>query len=320
MKKLLLVLYRAPGDTLAMTALVRDLAASKQFDQIGVQATCRDDIFANNPYITPMTERDPGVTKVEIDYRMGIQASQLGCDVTFLESFHRDLNRQINVNVSLAEPKPELFLSKEEIEKPQVQPGYWVIVAGGKWDMTTKIWSARRYQEVVNRTPDIHWVQVGSTKDDRLKHIHFPLENVTNLIDRTNLRQLISLIYHSDGVLCGVTMAMLIAAAFWKPAVIIAGGREAWTWQAFDRSNSAWGKLADRIKVPHRYLHTIGRLPCCLNAGCLACQVIPPHHDSEFPVGYCCTRPIKETDGQIIPECQSIIDVGQVITAIRSYY
>ena len=107
---------------------------------------------------------------------------------------------------------------------------FWVVVAGGKFDVTIKWWERSRFQSVVDHFRDkIQFVQVGD-----FGHHHPRLRGVIDFRGQTDLRQLIRLIYHAHGVLCPVTAVMHLAAAVpykhipgaHRPCVVVAGGRE----------------------------------------------------------------------------------------------
>ena len=106
----------------------------------------------------------------------------------------------------------------------------WLIVSGGKFDFTAKWWDPRRLQQVVDHFRGrIIFVQVGEAG-----HHHPPLRNVIDLRGKTDLRQLVRLVYHSQGVLTAVNALMHLAAAVEvkggkpqnRPCVVVAGGRE----------------------------------------------------------------------------------------------
>lgn len=85
---------------------------------------------------------------------------------------------------------------------------FW-IAAGGKFDYTIKWWDPQRYQQVVDHFRGrIQFVQVGEEG-----HHHPRFDGVIDLRGRTDQRQLIRLVYHAQGVLCGVTSLMHFAAA-----------------------------------------------------------------------------------------------------------
>src|SRR5207247_8166022 len=86
---------------------------------------------------------------------------------------------------------------------------FWIVAAGGKYDVTIKWWQTERYQKVVDYfRGKILFVQVGE-----LGHHHPKLDGVIDLRGQTNLRELVRLVYHSEGVLCSVTALMHLAAA-----------------------------------------------------------------------------------------------------------
>ena len=323
-KKILFTLPRAPGDTVAMTALIRDLKRARPDIELRVRATGDDQLLAYSPYLGGNNTGDlRDFTEHRCDYRPGLDGCKLGMALTYLEEYHRDLFRKYDEKIPLTEPRPDLHLSdKEKTERP-LAGRYWVVNAGHKSDMTVKGWSGKGYQQVVDwlNGKGLLAAQVGCTDiSDRLKHFNHQLTGAVDLVGKTSLRQLMHLIYHADGVVCGPTMSMLIAAAFWRPCVCIAGGRENWTWLAFSRDNPAWGDLAEKIVVPHRLLHTIGQLDCCQSRGCYTAQVIQPHRDSQFPDNFLCKRPVTKPGETPLPECMARISAEGVCAAIDSYY
>ena len=172
---------------------------------------------------------------------------------------------------------------------------YWLIVPDGKSDYTTKIWAHDRYQEVVNRTRHvIQWVQVGAAE-----HHHKPLEGVIDMLGKTSHRQLLRLMYHASGVLCGITYVMHMASMprpdnRLRPCIVLNGGRE----------------LSSFTHYPgHIHLETVGTLPCCRHGGCWKGKV-----DKD------CSMPVTLPTGQIIPRCMDKITVDDVVSAIAKYH
>ena len=70
-------------------------------------------------------------------------------------------------------------------------------------------------------------------------------------------------------------MLMHAAAAFNRPAVIIAGGREPWWWTAYTSEvfEATVGKPAPSDFVSHDFIHTLGILDCCKAKGCMRHQL-----------------------------------------------
>ncbi len=105
---------------------------------------------------------------------------------------------------------------------------FWIVMAGGKPDYTIKWWSTQRYQAVVdNFEGKILFVQCGEAD-----HHHPALRGAIDLRGKTDLRQFVRLLYHAQGVLCPVTLAMHLAAAVEtrpgmpkkRPCVVVARG------------------------------------------------------------------------------------------------
>jgi hypothetical protein len=157
---------------------------------------------------------------------------------------------------------------------------------------------------------------VGSERDDRGRHTHARLTGVTNLIGKTTIRELIVLIYHARGVLTGLTLPFMIAQAFWKPMVILAGSRESYCWQATTRDNPALSGRHALIKREPVFLHTAGSRPCARPEGCWTCQIVPPHRDSAFPPGFLCQSPEVDSTGQPVTGCLLAIAPERVAAAV----
>jgi len=182
--------------------------------------------------------------------------------------------------------------------------------------MTTKIWSAACFQQVVDALADldIQVVQIGAA---RAGHQHPRLKRVLSFVGPTGLHDVLWLIYHAEGVISPVSFPMHVAAAFDKPCVVIAGGREPYWWEAYVNSReSTFGTQCERVRVPHQFLHTIGQLHCCENGGCWKAKV----NSSEGPPESVCLEPVDDGHGQIIPACLGTIKPGMVVDAVLGYY
>lgn len=81
---------------------------------------------------------------------------------------------------------------------------FWIVAAGEKYNFTARWWAHERYQGVVDHFAGrTLFEQVGEAG-----HHHPPLRNVLDLRGRTDLRQLVRLVHHAQGVLCPVTLLM----------------------------------------------------------------------------------------------------------------
>jgi ADP-heptose:LPS heptosyltransferase len=222
------------------------------------------------------------------------------------------LNSQLGTRIHPTAFKGDVHLSKQET----IQPGpvarmvnqdlrYWLIVAGGKYDYTIKWWHFRRFQRVVDHFRGrIQFVQIGEAG-----HHHPELSSVIDLRGRTDVRRLVQLMYHAEGVLCPVTFAMHLAAAVptrpdrapGRPCVVVAGGREPPQWEAYPH---------------HQFIHTVGALPCCATGGCWRSRTVPlgDGDEKDDPKSLC----VDVVDG--LPRCMDLITPEEVIRRIEWHF
>jgi len=138
------------------------------------------------------------------------------------------------------------------------------------------------------------------------------MENVLSLVGKTSVRDMARIIHHADGVICPITAAMHFAAALHKPCVVIAGGREEWWWEGYVPGIGNFGNaLKEEIKVPHQYLHTIGKYDCCKTRGCWKNKVEGTESVCKYPLNLI---------EQIVPSCMNDITVNHVVEAVMHYY
>lgn len=297
-RKIIFISRHSLGDAVVFSAFIRDLHKRYPGRFVTNVVTANvDSVWKNNPYVTPVRFSEGRTVRI---YYADEMRSALVLPIHFMEGFINNFNRTFIVDgaagdVKLTSHKPDLYLS--EIEQAKAPFGltkpYWVMVAGGKSDITTKWWEPENYQAVVDGLKDVQFVQAGNRN-----HYHPTLNNVVNLVGKTNARQFIHLVAHAEGVVCPVTAAMHIAAAFDKKAVIIAGGREPAWWELYHN---------------HTFLHTLGRLTCCEK---LACYRATTTQISPWP----CTFYHGIGDvGNTIPVagCMHLITPDVVINAVK---
>ena len=140
-------------------------------------------------------------------------------------------------------------------------------------------------------------------------HQHRPLEGVLDLRGRTDLRQFVRLMYHAQGVLCPVTLAMHLAAAVEvkggkpknRPCVVVAGGREPPHWEAYPH---------------HQFLHTNGALLCCDQGGCWKARTLPlGDGDPKDKPDHLCVDVVGQ-----LPRCMDLISAADVTRRIELYF
>jgi ADP-heptose:LPS heptosyltransferase len=221
--------------------------------------------------------------------------------VHFMLGYAEWLESNLGVRVPLLTNRPMIYLSKEErgwmnqVEQEFGHKGrFWIVGAGRKGDFTTKFWGTENYQRVVDLLRGrVLFVQVGAAE-----HHHPPLRNVLNLVGKTDMRQLVRLVWHAEGVLSGVTLLHHLAAALEKPSVCLLGGREPVIWNSYPKA---------------RVLHTIGSLPCCRDGGCWKSRVVKLN-DGQEQDGSLCERPVPGEEP--IPTCMSMLRPERVAEEI----
>ncbi len=317
MRQLILKNKQAVGDAVVMTAAIRDLQQRYpgQF-QIDVD-TSFPEVWHNNPHLTKLPRL--GTDVLTLGYSRAIKQSNLRSG-HFMGGFHQHLSELLQLRVPLSALRPDIHLSAEEADptRCRIQGPYVLINAGGKADVVTKMWGVSRWQKVVDLlSPDIRVVQVGrvpvGAPGVRVPtHYHTSLRGVVDLINKTSVRELIGLCAHASAIASCVTAVMHIAAAFNRPAVVVDGGREPWWWEAYNLQT--WGLNVPGVRPEglreHRYLTTIGRLPCCAERGCWKSSL------GEKGPANSCERVVAESDGKV-PECLLSIEPEQVAQEIR---
>lgn len=312
---------QSPGDILVLSAALRDLhiAHPGMYETDVWVSPGAEHIFWHNSDITTIHSARPprGLKHFVAHYPLIKQSNQQRKH--FLWGFHEYFNQKLGTKAKLTEFRPKLVMSKDEIENRPFKEPYWVFLSGGKRDFPAKIWDQIWWQELISATKnDINWVQCGGGSNNHIMH-SAKRGILANKVAKTSCRDFIRLIYHSEGVVCAVTFAMHIAAALNKPCVVIAGGREPWWWEAYNKENRLvnmrigdprWKPPADDDFVPHRYLHTMGKLDCCRKHGCWKSKVTGR--------GTVCSNVVTQ-HGQAMPKCLAMITPEQVVEAIYSY-
>lgn len=312
MRKLILKNSLSPGDILMLTAAVRDLHLTNPGKfQTDVRTPCSA-LWENNPFITQLCENDTDVEQIECHYPLVNRSNHLPYHM--IHGFRLFLEERLQVNIEPHAFKADIHLSDREKswmsqveEREGLGARFWIIVSGGKYDFTAKWWDPERAQAVVDYFQGrIRFVQCGEGH-----HYHPKLKNVVDLVGKTDLRQLVRLMSHADGVICPVTMLMHLSAAVEikpgrpknRPCVVIAGGREPSHWEAYPH---------------HQFLHTNGALPCCDHGGCWKSRVEPLGDDEEKDRSIC-LHPVALSSGVKLPKCLDMITAMDVIRAVEKY-
>lgn len=325
-RKVILRNFQSPGDIVMLTAAVRDLhIGNPGMFTTDVRTAC-EGLWENNPYVTPLSDDDDSAEKIDCDYPL-IHRSNTS-PYHFIHGFHHFLSERLQVRVEPTDFKGDIHISTDEKtwisqvqELTDHEMPFWIVAAGGKMDFTIKWWDTHRFQKVINHFRGrILFVQVGEKG-----HHHPGLQNVLDLRGKTDLRQLVRLMYHAQGTLCPVTMLMHLAAAVeTKPqlplnraCVVVAGGREPMQWEAYPH---------------HQFIHNNGALMCCDNGGCWKSRTEPigDGDEKDHPENLCVdvvTKEIRGANGNkksvqkyVLPKCMDMITAEEVIRRIELYF
>lgn len=307
MEKLLLRSRFTLGDIVLLTAAVRDLHGNWPGRYRTDVRTGFPELWAHNPHLTSLADYDPSVRVLDCAMPLVEESDAAGRHA--IHGFLECLSTRLGVRLDLSAFHGDIHLSPVERNAPSLvaertgqEVPYWLVNAGGKYDCTIKWWDPARYQRVVDHFQGrLQFVQVG-----RLEHWHAPLRGVVDLRGRTTGRELVRLVHHAEGVVCGVTALMHLAAAVprptgrtgTRPCVVIAGGREAPSWEAYPG---------------HQFIHTMGALPCCASGGCWRSRT-RPLGDGEAADKRLCV----DVRGEL-PACMDLITADEVIRRIELY-
>jgi len=313
-RKIIFQNWQSPGDIVMLLFALDSLHRSYPDVFItDVRCTARE-IFHGSPFITPLDDNEEGVMVIKAEYP-SIHRSNTH-PVRFVTAFAEHMEQRLGVRIRPGPFHSVVHITAEEerwvsavheVLKRDVP--YWIINAGHKSDFTAKAWDFERYQALVDRFPEIWFVQVGSPE-----HTHPPLTgpNVLNFVGKTDTRQLIRLVWHSFGVISGVSFPMHLAYAVpphprfnrkSRANITIAGGREPAHWEEGPN---------------HHYLHTCGMLPCCDMGGCWKSRVVPLG-DGDGKDNSLCVSPVMLGSGQWIGRCMEMISVDDVARVIEKY-
>jgi ADP-heptose:LPS heptosyltransferase len=295
-RRIILHQGQSPGDITVFTGAVRDLKYSYPQFEIDVRTPCQF-LFEYNPHLTPLDDKAKDVEHHNIGYD-SIHQSGWRCH-HFSDSFREEIQNKLNsrsankIKINKTSILPDIHISEEEkkwtnqVAWDLQYPGkFWLINAGSKPDCILKQYPPEYYQEVVKLLKDkVQFVQIGDSR-----HNHPKLEGVLNLVGKTedDPRKLVRLMWWAEGVVTPISYPMVLAAAFQKPAVVIAGGKEPLHWQAYPN---------------HRFLYTNGALRCCHYDGCWK---------SEYK------ECVNRVGGH--PRCYMLIRPEDVARAVELYY
>lgn len=319
-QKIIIRSVDAFGDNIILTGIPRDihLMYPSQF-LIDIRPTKQEfrALWRYNPHITPLSENDHSVNVVTFDFGKEYWLMNERPD-HIVNATYKGFSRHLGTIVLPQKFYGDIYFSEKELKLPSLTKSlfgqhipYWIFNSSlrrenrantGRTEHITKTWRPDRYDELVEHFKGrILFIQVGDGDPEPR-----PIPGAINLVNRTDVRSLMLLMKHADGVLCTLTGYMHLSAAVpfhgnshHRPAVILAGGREPATWFTYPN---------------HQVLHTVGALSCCANGGCMRWRMLPLGDNSGLDQNLC-LQPVD-----VIPRCMEMISVKEVANAINLYY
>lgn len=290
---------RLLGDRLLMTPLIRDLRATYPNWRLVVDVE-NDIAWRNNPHAEQIVTPGRSIEgKVDFTAHVGPMKATQGSRANGLHitrAFAQSFILQSGLPVHDGPFKCDLHLSAAEQAWQPVSGPCWVINCDTA-NMGAKRWVTERWRDLVRLLPHITFVQVGLPQDTRIDLSDEP--NVIGLVGQTDERQLMALVAGATGCVSLVSSLQHIAAAFDKPCVVLAGGREPRSFCAYPAQH---------------HIDRLGMLDCCRDRSCWknsieACVDREMFHPESGKV--------VKTD---IPRCMRMIATEEVAAGVRGFY
>ena len=311
--RIILTNHQSCGDVIAITALPRDIHRQYPGEfEIGV-STSWEELWQGNPHIKVFPPMGPtaevaGWRKISLHNPRVNESNRL--PRTYLEAWHDYLGKVLGRRLEATEAKGDLYVSEEEKNTyPVTDPGgepvrYWLIIGGGKFDFSAH-WPVKAHlQELIWKMRDAFGEKIRAVQIGGPGHFHPDLDGAINLVGRTSLRQVIQLIFHSEGCVGPNTFLNHACAAVpikrppfvppdpphpagtenmrvfapLRPNIVLGGGHMPVIWSSYPGT---------------QFLHTIGQLDCCASGGCWRsrAQVIGDGADKDTT--HLCLHPLE---------------------------
>ena len=173
---------------------------------------CPDLWELNNPYLILLDDEDPGggACGAFLSTDQSGNPHALSC---FMDSSNFS-NERLRLCIRPCLFKGDIHLSAQErVWQSQVHEvtgrpiPFWIVAAGGKYDLTIKWWQTG----ALSKKKQLHG-RIKLVSGGKLGTMDHPrLEGVIDLRGKTSVRQLVRLVYHAQAVVCPVTGLMHLA-------------------------------------------------------------------------------------------------------------
>lgn len=305
-----LVNEHCPGDVLVMSAAVESLHLTYPGEYVTAYRGTAGAIFEHNPHVVDAVSHIEGKKvewrEIKMEYPLIDKCDER--PVHFMHGYCEFLSGALGRPVPLVVNRPFVYLTPDErgwlsqvAEVVGSAIPYWIVNAGHKGDYPAKWWGLTNYQRLVDSLRGkVAFVQMGADE-----HNHPPLSGVIDLRGKTDTRQFLRLVYHAAGGVGPSTFLQHACAAFEKPYVCIAGGREPLAWQHYPRQAT---------------LSTIGVTPCSMSRAGRSCWKDRVTPDAAKPASSVCELPTVSAGGEMVAACVESIRPERVAEEILARF
>lgn len=220
--KILLKTYNHLGDTVCLTAALRNAKAAYPHFSFAYQGNYAD-VFLNNPDLDDFDQSKADAV-FEIGYRPFPQRYPTGGNLCERQSLALsiELSRFTGRMFDVVVKRPVICLSDDEKKDSPGIGAYCVLNANCQ--KCAEVKGYPHWQQVIDARPDITFIQVGGNET---RDITTNLKRVVDARGRTSIRKLFSLVSHAESVLSPSSAVVHIAAAFpGVKAFCLTGARE----------------------------------------------------------------------------------------------
>ena len=210
--KILLSTHRHLGDTVALTAALRNAKTALPDMQFDYDGSYRD-VFANNPDITPFNHDDSDVCRIKVTYHPFSQRRGDGGNLCqgYSKCLALALQSLTGVLIPMSQFTPVINLTDDEKVMYREFGRYCVINVNCQNCSEVKRYPY--WQQIVDACPDMKFVQVGGNEK---RDITTNLMNVIDLRGMTTVRQLFALVSNAAHVVSPSSAVIHIASVFPK--------------------------------------------------------------------------------------------------------
>lgn len=317
----------ALGDFICTTSFFKDF--SEQYPNKNIYVTINWfyvenyysrflDVFKTNKYVKIWNGEDIDII-VKYKNVQYLQASKFSNDYNMGAGLYKFFYEQTGINVEKRTNGTVLCLTDEEKSNiilntfniPTDKP-IGIINFGVNINYNScKLQDIEKLQNIIDKTSHkICWVQVGQD----FCYQNFKLNNCINLINQTNIRELFSLIYHAQYIVCPLTSIIHVSAMneykHIKQIFVLAGTRQNINW--YNTYNSENTKFYYLNYNPEKY-------KSCLNTNekCCLCDVVA-YTDINKNLNLKLCKNIHNGKYYQLPKCLADIDETFIINKINN--